>query len=89
MPELTVGWGQLIREGAERLRQSGVGEPRRQALRIWSELSPGRSATVLLEPDWPVDSGLSGRFEHAVGRRARGEPLAHVTGRAGFRSMSL
>jgi len=89
MPELTVGWGQLIREGAERLRRSGVREPRRQALRIWNELSPGASATVFLEPDWPVGGGLACRFENAVGRRARGEPLAHVTGRAGFRRMSL
>jgi release factor glutamine methyltransferase len=36
-----------------------------------------------------VDSGAVGRFQNAVLGRARGEPLAHVTGSAGFRRMSL
>ena len=89
MPELTVPLGQLIRDGAERLRHSGLSEPRRQALRIWSDLSQGGPAMVLLQPEWPVHAGAADRFQTAIGRRAKGEPLAHVTGWTGFRRMSL
>ncbi len=89
MPELTVALERLIREGAERLRRSGVGEPRRQALRIWSDLSGSGPARVFLEPEWPVDPGVADRFQHAIARVSLGEPLAHVTGSAGFRRMSL
>lgn len=89
MPELTVPLGRLIHDGAERLRHSGLCEPRRQALRIWSDLSEGGPAGVFLEPEWPVDAGAAGRFQTAIARRALGEPLAHVTGWTGFRRMSL
>lgn len=89
MPELAVTLAQLIRDGAERLRRAGVGESRRQALDIWSHLSEGGPAQVFLEPECPVDAGEAGRFQNAIGRRARGEPLAHVTGWSGFRRMSL
>jgi release factor glutamine methyltransferase len=89
MPELTVPLGQMIRDGAERLRHSGLCEPRRQALRIWGDLSEDGPARVFLEPEWPVDAGAAGRFQTAIARRALGEPLAHVTGWTGFRRMSL
>jgi release factor glutamine methyltransferase len=89
MPELTVPLGELIRDGAERLHRSGLTEPRRQALRIWSDLSEGDPARVFLQPEWPVDSGAASRFQSAIVRRALGEPLAHVTGWTGFRRMSL
>ncbi len=89
MPELAVALGEMIQNGAERLDRSGVGEPRREALRIWSDLDDGGPARVLLEPEWLVAPGMAGRFQKAIGRRALGEPLAHVTGWAGFRHMSL
>jgi release factor glutamine methyltransferase len=89
MPELAVPLGQLIRDAAERLRRSGLSEPRRQALRIWSDLSEGDQARALVEPDWLVEPEVADRFQHAVTRRALGEPLAHVTGWTGFRRLSL
>jgi release factor glutamine methyltransferase len=89
MPELTVPFGQLIHDGAEQLRRSGLLEPRRQALRIWSDLSEGGWTQALVEPEWPIDSAAAGRFQQAIVRRTLGEPLAHVTGWTGFRRMSL
>ncbi len=89
MPELTVPLGQLIRDGAERLRHSGLSEPRRQALRIWNDLSESGPARVFLQPEWPVDTSTATRFHNAIVRRAMGEPLAHVTGWTGFRRVSL
>ena len=89
MPELTVSLGALINEGAERLRGSGVGEPRRQAVRIWSELGDRDPSEVFLESGQPVDPAEAARFQAGIFRRARGEPLPHVTGCSGFRSLSL
>lgn len=78
----------LLAAGAERLRAAGVPQPRREATRIWADLSglpnyslPNRSAAV--------DDGSAGRFREAVRRRAGGEPLSYVTGIAGFRRLTL
>jgi release factor glutamine methyltransferase len=89
MPELTAALGQLISDGSEQLRHSGVGEARREALRIWSDVGEGGPAKVFLEPEGPVSAAAAGRFQNAIVRRALGEPLAHVTRRAGFRRLSL
>jgi release factor glutamine methyltransferase len=89
MPELALSLGALIDEGAERLRRSGVGEPRRQAVRIWTELGDRDPAEVFLERYHPVDTAEAVRFQDAIVRRAHGEPLPHVTGCCGFRRLSL
>jgi release factor glutamine methyltransferase len=62
-----------IAAAAERLRAAGVPEPRREALRIWRDLSSRPEA----------------EFMAAAERRAGGEPLAYVTGQAGFRHLEL
>lgn len=89
MPELTTTLGALVTDGTERLRHSGLSEPRREALRIWSDIDGGRLAPIALARDQPVDAGAAARFEHAIWRRTLGEPLAHVTGWSGFRKMTL
>jgi len=89
MPELAVLLGVLIDDGAERLRRSGVGESRRQAMRIWTELGPRGPADVFLEREHPVDAHDATRFQEAISRRAQGVPLPHVTGSTGFRRLSL
>ncbi len=87
MPELAVSLGTLLDEGTTRLRRSGLSEPRRQAFRIWTEL--GGSAEVFLQKEQPADPVAAVRFQEAISRRAGGEPLPHVTGRSGFRRLSL
>jgi len=89
MPELAVSLGALIDEGAEHLRRSGVREPRRQAIRVWTELGHRAPAQFFLERQDPVNPAEAVRFHDAISRRARGEPLPHVTGRSGFRRLSL
>lgn len=89
MPELATTLGALIAGGAARLRRSSVPEPRREALRIWSDLTGDALAAAALVGEHPVDLLVAARFEHAIGRRSRGEPLAYVTGRSGFRMLSL
>ena len=63
----------LLDRAAETLRRGRMPEPRREALRIWRELG-GHAASCFLA---------------AVERRAGGEPLAYVTGRVGFRYLTL
>jgi release factor glutamine methyltransferase len=89
MPELAGPLGELARQGAARLAQSGVLEPRREALRIWAELNRVDAAEALLAHDIAVDASSATRYQKALERRASGEPLHHVTGWAGFRHLSL
>ncbi len=86
MPEAARSLQHLLEAGTDRLRGAGLAEPRRQALRLWSDLggsSPALQQQAALEPEKVA------RFEHAIARRLAGEPLPHVTGWAGFRHLSL
>jgi release factor glutamine methyltransferase len=89
MPELITGRRSLIQEATDQLAQAGVQEPRRQAVRIWAELSQAAQADLLLARDLDVDPVGAARYQQAIKRRALGEPLSHVTGWTGFRHLSL
>jgi release factor glutamine methyltransferase len=89
MPELVTGRRSLIQEGTDRLARAGLPEPRRQAVRIWAELSQAARADLLPPPDLDVDPAVAARYQHAIKRRGSGEPLSHVTGWTGFRHLSL
>lgn len=89
MTEEGLKIGDAVRAAAGTLRKSKVLAPEREAWRIWADLqdqSPGRGQ---LESDRVADPSAVRRFEAAVGRRAAGEPLAYVTGLAGFRRLTL
>jgi release factor glutamine methyltransferase len=89
MPEVAVPLVSLISDGARQLRSSGIAEPRREAMRIWSDISGHGPVAVALSPERPVDEVLAADFGAALARRVAGEPLAHVTGQAGFRHLLL
>jgi release factor glutamine methyltransferase len=89
MPELVTDRRTLIQEGTDRLARAGVPEARHQAVRIWAELNQAEQADVLLAGDLGLDSDEVARYQHAIQRRASGEPLPHVTGWTGFRHLSL
>ncbi len=78
----------LVGEGADRLRAGGIPEPRREAVRIWADLA-GLPSYALPAAGPVPDPAAVLRFRHAVDRRAAGEPLAYVTGVAGFRRLTL
>ena len=79
----------LIDAGAARLQGAGIAEPRRESLRIWADLERVSVADVVLRCDTPAEPAVADRFDGAIGRRAAGEPLAYVTGWAGFRRLTL
>jgi release factor glutamine methyltransferase len=87
--ELGVTARALVAEAAGRLGRAGVGDARREALRIWSGLDDRDAPTILLNQGGPVAPERTTAYLAAVDRRAAGEPLAHVTGWAGFRHLVL
>ena len=89
MPELVASRRSLIQQGTDQLARAGMPEPRRQAIRIWAELSQAAQADFLLVRDLDVDPAGAARYQQAIKRRVSGEPLAHVTGWTGFRHLSL
>ncbi|HET7598942.1 MAG TPA: peptide chain release factor N(5)-glutamine methyltransferase [Gemmatimonadales bacterium] len=76
--------------GAERrLAAAGLPEPRREALRLWAEPRGARPAAAWLARGQQVGAADAASFTERVARRAAGEPLAYVTGSAGFRRLEL
>jgi release factor glutamine methyltransferase len=86
MPDLGLRFQGLVAGAAHRLRLAGMAEPRREAMRIWAGLS---GEDTVLWGDRIVDAEDASSFQRAIERRVEGEPLAHVTGSAGFRHLSL
>jgi release factor glutamine methyltransferase len=86
MPEVAISVRRLLDVGTDRLRSAGLPDPRRQALMLWSDLGGSSPA---FQPEAAVDREDALSFERAIARRLEGEPLAHVTGWAGFRHLSL
>ena len=87
--EAGVSRGSLLAEGAVALAAAGLSAPRREALRLWAELSGESPASGLVPPGTAVSRQRADAFAEAIRRRAAGEPLAHVTGRTGFRHLTL
>lgn len=88
MTETAITLRGLLAEAAGRLRAAGIEAPAREALRIWADLW-GREPGAALMENPAVAPEEAGRFAAAVERRAAGEPLAYVTGWAGFRRLVL
>jgi release factor glutamine methyltransferase len=80
---------ELLRRAGARLDEAGVADPAREALRIWAGLRDELPGAAWLGRDRVVTAEEAGRFDAAVERRAGGAPLAHVTGRIGFRHLTL
>jgi release factor glutamine methyltransferase len=87
--EVTLSRRSLIAEATAALSAAGVAGPRREALRLWSELRGTSPAEVLLDGEAVADAMTVSALRSAVGRRVEGEPLAHVAGRIGFRHLTL
>jgi release factor glutamine methyltransferase len=89
VPEIGITGRELLSELAATLGAAGLPEPRREALRLWRELSGTPAANALVHPDEAVDAELVSALRRGSARRAAGEPLAHVATRAGFRRLVL
>ena len=79
----------LLEAGTRRLRAEGVEQPGREVRWIWERISGQARIQQLTGDLLPVPEALATRFMHAIERRARGEPLAHVLNEAPFRHLTL
>ncbi|HYC33502.1 MAG TPA: peptide chain release factor N(5)-glutamine methyltransferase [Gemmatimonadales bacterium] len=86
--ELARSRSTVLAEAVQILAAGGVAEARREAFRLWRELA-GDGAEAVIRPHAIMEDALAARLLGAAARRARGEPLAHVTGRTGFRHLIL
>lgn len=89
MSDRAVTLDRLVAHGGLRLKAAGVTEPRREAWRIWADLTGLASHTGAILSEERIPGGEAERFRRAVDRRAGGEPLPYVTGVAGFRELTL
>jgi release factor glutamine methyltransferase len=87
--EVALSRRALLAEATAALSAAGVDDPRREALRLWSELSGAPAGAVFLDRDTEAEPEAAAALRLATRRRAAGEPLAHVTGRIGFRTLLL
>lgn len=79
----------LLAEGAAALGSAGVPDPRMEVVRLWEELTGESSSSRVLQLDNPAAGSSVAAFRAGVARRVKGEPLAHVIGEVGFRSLLL
>ncbi|MGA8845859.1 MAG: peptide chain release factor N(5)-glutamine methyltransferase [Nocardioides sp.] len=77
----------LLRRAAEELRRAGVASPQHDAEELLAHVL-GVSRSRLLVVD-EVEGPAAERFRELISRRARREPLQHLTGVAGFRYVEL
>ncbi|MBB2204331.1 peptide chain release factor N(5)-glutamine methyltransferase [Gluconacetobacter takamatsuzukensis] len=76
-----LGWG------GTHLRDAGVDDPRREARLLMAHILGTDLAGLLARAQ--IDNFGRDAFAAAVRRRAAREPMAHITGRAGFWSLDL
>jgi release factor glutamine methyltransferase len=89
MPDVAPTIASLVNDGARRLREAGLADARREAIRLWTGIANGHVADVAFRGEQPVDAATEIRYGRAIVRRSAGEPLAHVTGKIGFRKLEL
>nr|WP_246395896.1 peptide chain release factor N(5)-glutamine methyltransferase [Gluconacetobacter tumulisoli] len=79
--------GPVLAEGTERLRAAGLDNPRREARLLMAHVLQTDLAGLLARQN--VDMSASRAFFDAIDRRAAHEPIAYITGHAGFWSLDL
>ncbi len=87
--EAVLTAGSALNSAAERLAGSGIPEARREAARLAEAAWDLPAGQARLSPDRAIAAEALDRLSVLVGRRAAGEPLAHVVGLAGFRRLTL
>ncbi|NEG89975.1 peptide chain release factor N(5)-glutamine methyltransferase [Bifidobacterium aerophilum] len=84
---------EVIRDAAGTLRESGVDTPEHDAKLLLAEAA-GRELrdvdkAMLMGDEWAFDETTEQRFRSMIERRAKREPLQHITGHASFRYLDL
>jgi release factor glutamine methyltransferase len=89
VPETGPSRRALLDEATAALGSAALPQPRREALRLWSQLTGEEPAELFLHGDDQALPATVSDFRMAVRRRSAGEPLAYVSGQVGFRWLTL
>jgi release factor glutamine methyltransferase len=81
--------GRLLCAAGAALREAGIEAPRQEARWLLGHVLGRDAASLLAARDVPVPAEAAARFEALVARRAAREPFAHLTGEAGFWTLTL
>jgi len=81
--------GALLCRGGAALRAAGIGNARMEARWLLAHALDATPEALLRDPRAPVAEAAAARFDAALARRAAREPLAFITGRAGFWTLEL
>lgn len=84
-----AGVGALLCRGGAALREAGIENARMEARWLLAHVLGATPEALLRDPQTPVAEEAAARFEAALTRRAAREPLAFITGRAGFWTLEL
>jgi len=85
----TIRTGDLLRDGAERLRAAGSETPRLDAeLLLADSVGVGRTA-IVAHSDAPVGADAIRTYGAAIERRATGEPVAYIRGLKEFHGLAF
>jgi release factor glutamine methyltransferase len=79
----------LVRLAAEYLKQKGVANPRLDAEVLLAHVLAVQRLQLYLQFDKPLEAGEIAAYREAVRRRARREPVAHITGVREFWSLDF
>lgn len=86
-PLATVG--AALAWGVSLLRERGLEEPHLDAELLLADLLGLGRGTLLAREERRLDEGEAGTFRERIDRRARGEPVAYITGRKEFYSLEF
>jgi release factor glutamine methyltransferase len=89
VPERGLSRRALLDQATAALGAAALPQPRREAVRLWSQLTGEEPAELFLRSDDGPPPGAISDFRVAVRRRSAGEPLAYVSGQSGFRWLTL
>lgn len=89
MPDVALTRRALFRQATARLHAAGVAAAERDVMWLWRGVAADSTGVDWALAAASVPSERVRAFERAVQRRAAGEPLAYILGRAGFRTLEL
>jgi release factor glutamine methyltransferase len=81
---MTLSIGNAVKEGAQRLDEAAVVDPRREAGSLLAHLFDRDRSFVIAHPDDALNDDECEAFRSMIARRAAGEPLQYITGKQEF-----
>jgi release factor glutamine methyltransferase len=80
---------ELLRQGVERLREAGSETARLDAELLLGHAIGVERTVVIAHPEWTVSDAAAERFENALERRSKGEPVAYIRGFKEFHGLAF